>query len=154
MAFSISSPVTGATISGLTTPTVTYSVDTPPDVNAKQYAATALGGTQPGVVTHSPELPFTMTFKRPKTLKTLGAKNASTGFYLVVPKNEYALIGRKGVTLATNQYDTITFDLRIRVPAGTGTLSPNDARAGFSAFTGVLTQNAQGIVDTMISGIA
>jgi len=42
MTFALSSPVTGAAQTGLTSPTYTVTADTPPDANAKQYAVTAL----------------------------------------------------------------------------------------------------------------
>jgi len=71
MSFNLTSPVTGASQTGFTAPTYTLTVDTAPDVNAKQWAVTALGGTQAGVSSHSVASPFTVTMFRPKVLRLL-----------------------------------------------------------------------------------
>lgn len=52
MTISLTTPVTGAAQTGLTSPTYTHVVDTPPNAYTKQYAVTALGGTQTGVDVH------------------------------------------------------------------------------------------------------
>lgn len=50
MTIALSSPVTGGAQTGFTSPTYTLTADTPPaGSGGKQYAATALGGTQAGV---------------------------------------------------------------------------------------------------------
>ena len=69
MTFSLTSPITGAAQTGFTTPTYTHVADTAPDVNGRQVAITALGGTQAGVTVHSVASPFSITFFRPKAYK-------------------------------------------------------------------------------------
>jgi hypothetical protein len=64
MSFAPTSPVTGAAQSGLTAPTYTLTADVAPAQNAKQYAVTALGGTQTGVISHSVAAPFTLAMFR------------------------------------------------------------------------------------------
>ena len=87
MSFSLTSPVTGAAQAGLTSPTYTHAADTPPDVNAKQYAVTSLGGTQTGVLAHSVAAPFTTAMFRPKSFKALAPVNPVTGVLREVPSN-------------------------------------------------------------------
>jgi hypothetical protein len=72
MAYSPTSPVTGAAQTGLTSPTYTLSTDVAPSINGKQHAITALGGTQTGVNSHSVAAPFTCTFVRPQPLNLWG----------------------------------------------------------------------------------
>ena len=65
MAISLTSPITGAAVTGLTSPTYTVAVDTPPNTWSKQWAVTALGGTQTGVDTSSSaSRPFTLTDRK------------------------------------------------------------------------------------------
>jgi len=153
MAFNPSSPVTGAAITGLTSPTYTIVSDTPPSINAKTYAVTALGGTQTGVLTHSPDTPFNVTFKRPALLKTLGSKNPITGQYTQVPKNEYGMFFRKGVAIQTGQYDVLAVDIRFRVPAGAATYDSVQMKALASFLGGMITAQIQGVLDTELTGV-
>jgi hypothetical protein len=152
MAYSPSSPLTGSAITGLTSPTFTLSVDYSPN-NVKTHAVTALGGTQTGVSAHSPDLPFTISFKRPTVLKTLGAKNAVTGMYTSVPKNEYGIFLRKGVAVQSGQNDTFAVDVRIRVPAGAATYDAASLKSASSCLGGLIANQVQGIVDTMLTGV-
>lgn len=103
MSFAPSSPVTGAAVSGLTSPTYTIAVDVAPSINGKQYAVTALGGTQAGVDVNTVSKPFTLSFFRPVALKTLPSVNPVTGVIKNIPMNQYKLITRKGVMPAANQ---------------------------------------------------
>lgn len=154
--FSPSSPITGAAISGLTTPTYTLTVDTPPDVNSKQWAVTALGGTQTGVSTHTPESPFTLTFKRPKSLKGQPVKNPVSGVISGNPKNEYKMLVRKGMSIdaVSGQKDVLLAELRLVVPSGTALASPAEINAAASFIGGVVASQIQGICDTAKTGIA
>jgi len=72
MTISYTNPVTGAAQTGLTSPTYTLVADIAPDVNGRQWAVSALGGTQTGVRTHSASDPFTITVMRPKVFQSLG----------------------------------------------------------------------------------
>ncbi len=154
MTISLSSPVTGTAQTGLTSPTYTITADTAPDVNARQYAVTALGGTQTGVEAHSVSQPFTITAWRPKTYKVLGTPNPVTGIIPNISNNSYRLLTRKGVLpLAGQPYRNVTIDTIINVPAGADTADPESIRAALSAHIGSLSQASSGIGDTTVSGV-
>lgn len=154
MAFSPSSPVTGAAQTGFTSPTYTLSADTAPDVNGKQYAVTAIGGTQAGVTLHSVSSPFTFTFWRPKAFKSLGPVDPSTGELRNVPMNVWKAIVRKGVIpLAGQSPRTAMITLTSEIPAGSDTADPANIRALYSLAIGVLYQQSAGIGDTVNSGV-
>lgn len=154
MAYSPSTPVTGAAQTGLTSPTYTLSADTAPDSNGKQHAVTALGGTQTGVATHSVSAPFTVTFVRPKVLRTIGLPNPVTGALPSVPRNVYKLITRKGVIpLAGQAAQTMLITTIIEVPAGADAADSEDVRAALSLHIGVLSQQSAGVGDTACTGV-
>lgn len=154
MAFSLTSPVTGGAQTGLTSPTYTHVADTAPDVNGKQVAVTALGGTQTGVTAHSVASPFTTTFVRPKTFKVLGKTNPVTGLLPSVPMNSYKVITRKGVTpLAGQPFATMRVTTIIDVPAGSDAADAANVRAALSMHLGSLSQQSAGIGDTSVSGV-
>lgn len=154
MTFSLTSPVTGSSQTGLTSPTYTLTTDTAPDNNGKQFAVTALGGTQTGVTAHSVAAPFTVTAVRPKTLKSLGQPNPVTGVVKVVPRNTYKVITRKGVLpLAGQPYATMLITTTIEVPAGADLADAPNIRAALSAHIGSINQQSAGIGDTAVSAI-
>lgn len=154
MSFAPASPLTGATVTGLTTPTYTLSADVAPSANGKQYAITALGGTQTGVDVTSVSKPFTISFFRPTTLKALPQANPVTGVIKNVPVNTYKLITRKGVSPAANQVPmTARITTIIEVPSGSDTYEPEDLRAMISAHFGCGWSQASGIADTVLTGI-
>lgn len=154
MSFSPSSPVTGATVSGLTSPTYTLAADVAPSINGKQYAITALGGTQTGVDVNTVSKPFSVSFFRPVQLRVLPQANPVTGVIKNVPMNTYKLITRKGVQPAANQNSIVArITTIIEVPAGSDTYEPEDLRAMISAHFGVGSAQASGIADTVISGV-
>lgn len=154
MTVNVTSPVTGTAQTGLTAPTYTLTTDTAPDANGKQWAVTALGGTQTGVSVHSVAAPFTLTFWKPKVLKTLGVPNAATGVVSNVPNNTYKFIVRKGVVpLAGQANRTAVITLQIDVPAGSDTADAEDIRAALSLLFGAASQQSAGIGDTVVSGI-
>lgn len=154
MTVAITSPVTGAAQTGLTSPTYTVVSDQAPDVNAKQWAVSALGGTQTGVVPHSIASPFTLTFWKPKVLKILGIPNPTTGILSNVPNNVMALVTRKGVIpLAGQATRVMQIDTKISVPAGADTADTSNVRAALSAHIGSLQQISAGLGDTVVSGV-
>lgn len=154
MTWTVTSPITGAAQTGLTSPTYTMTADTAPDSNGKQYAVTALGGTQTGVESHSVAAPFTLTFVRPKVFKALGKPNPVTGVISSVPRNVYKQITRKGVLpLAGQPYATMLVTTIIEVPAGADLADPEDVRAALSLHIGQLDTVSAGIGDTGITGI-
>jgi len=154
MSFAPTSPVTGAAVTGFTTPTYTLTVDTPPSVNAKQYAVTAVGGTQTGVDLNSVSKPFTVTMFRPVQVRVLPQPNTLTGIVKNVPVNSYKVITRKGASPANLNVPLVArITTIIDVPAGTDTFEPEDIKAMVSAHIGVLSQQSSGIGDTVLSGI-
>lgn len=155
MAFSLSSPVTGPTgITGLTNPTYTHVADTGPSVNSKQVAVTALGGTQTGVTVHSVAKPFTLTFFRPAVLQVLSAVDPVTGALRSVPRNNYGLLVRKGaIPLAGQPSQVCQMKTTFEIPAGTDSYEPAELKAALALLIGALTQQANGIADTLQTGI-
>lgn len=154
MTWTISSPVTGGAQTGFTSPTYTTTADVAPDVNGKQVAVTALGGTQTGVRSHAVSDPFTITFTRPKSPKALSSPNPVTGKYGQIPRNTYGLIIRKGVNFAANNAPAVSImRLTWDVPAGSDAYDPANIRAMVSAMVGALTQNSAGLGDSLVTGI-
>jgi len=154
MSFAPTSPVSGATVPGFTTPTYTIAIDVAPNINGKQYAVTALGGTQAGVDINSVSKPFTLTFFRPAQLKVLPSINPVTGIVKSVPVNSYKLITRKGAVPYVNQQTQVArITTTIDVPAGTDTFEPEEIKAMLAAHIGTLTQQSSGISDTVLTGV-
>lgn len=154
MTISVTSPITGAAQTGFTSPTYTLVADTAPSANGKQWAVSALGGTQTGATVHSVASPFTISCFRPAVFKALGKASPTTGLISNVPNNTYKVITRKGVLpLAGQPYRNMVVTTVIEVPAGSDLASPSEIRAGLSAHIGALSQQAAGIGDTTVSGV-
>lgn len=153
MSINITSPVTGGAQTGFTSPTYTVTADVAPDINGKQVAVTALGGTQTGVTLHSVASPFTGTVVRPKQLRVLGVPG-SNGYISSVPTNTYKVITRKGVTPAVNQPARILpIMTTIDVPAGADTYDSANLRAAIALHIGLLNQLSAGLGDTVVNGL-
>lgn len=154
MAISMPSSITGAAQTGLTTPTYTMTVDTPPDANSKQSVVTALGGTQTGVDVHSVARPFTCAVFRPKVFAALGKVNPVTGVLSSVGRNTYKCLTRKGVTPLSGQASqTAMCRTEIEIPAGSDTADAANVRAMLSAHIGLLQQISAGLGDTAVNGV-
>jgi hypothetical protein len=154
MSWSLTSPITGAAQTGLTSPTYTHVADTAPDITGKQVAVTALGGTQTGVTTHTIASPFTITVFRPKAFRSLGKPNPITGVIKDVPRNTFKVITRKGVTPLSGQpFQNLQITTIIEVPAGSDTADAANVRAALSAHLGALSQQSAGLGDTCIAGV-
>lgn len=154
MSFSLTTPITGAAQTGFTSPTYTVTSDVAPSNNGKQWAVTAVGGTQTGVDTHSVSKPFTISFFRPAQPKPLPSANPLTGVVKNIPINQYKMVTRKGAVPSANQAAIVALiTTTIQVPAGTDTYEPEDIRAMLSAHIGALNQQAAGIGDTVITGV-
>lgn len=154
MTVALSTPITGAAQTGLTSPTYTLTTDVAPGNNGKQYAVTALGGTQTGVRSHAVSDPFTITFVRPVQFRNLPPANAITGLRNSVPKNTYKLIVRKGVLPYANANASVMLiSCNIDVPAGSDSYDAVNVRAALSAAIGALSQISSGIGDTLVSGV-
>jgi hypothetical protein len=153
MAFAPSTPITGATQTGLTSPTYTIAADANPDNNGKQYYVSALGGTQTGVLAHSVAAPFTVSMFRPKNLKVLAPVNPVTGVLRNVPSNIYKVITRKGVLpLAGQSQKTAVLKTEFDIPAGSDLADPLSLRAAISAHIGLLSQISSAIGDSVTTG--
>jgi len=154
MAFVPSSPITGAAVTGLTSPTYTHVTDVAPTINGKQYAITQLGGTQTSVDVNSVSKPFTLSWFRPAILRTLPQANPVTGVIKNIPMNTWKLITRKGVLPASNQAPVVCrITTIIEVAAGADVNEPEDLRAMVSCHFGAGYANASGIADAVISGV-
>lgn len=93
----ISSPVTGAAVTGLTSPAFTL-VGVNSDYRTRKYYVSQLGGTQPGVVPHNIAKPFTIEVQRPATIKYPSASVLDTvGNISTVPKNRFDVKTEKGI---------------------------------------------------------
>lgn len=150
----LTSPITGAAQTGLTSPTYTHVVDTAPSPNGKQNAITALGGTQTGVTVHSASSPFTIARFRPAQLKTLPAANPVTGVIKNIPNNTYKVNTRKGVSVAAGvPVIPMTFTTTLPIPAGADTYDAVNIRAALSAHIGALQQLSAALGDSSVSGI-
>jgi hypothetical protein len=154
MSFVPASPVVGAAVTGFTSPTYTIVTDVAPSINGKQYAVSALGGTQVGVDANTVSKPFSVSFFRPSTLRSLPPANPVTGVIKGVPLNTYKLITRKGAVPSANQPSiTAKITTIIEVPAGTDTYEPEEIKAMISAHFGVGWAQAAGIADTVVTGV-
>lgn len=154
MAVNLTSPITGAAQTGFTSPTYTLTADLAPMANGRQWAVTALGGTQAGVTTHASSSPFTITAIRPLIMKGVGVPNPNTGVIGGIPMNTFRILVRKGARPAADQaYQMNTVDIKINVAAGTDNYDPSNVRAMLSAAIGALSQVSAGIGDTATTGI-
>jgi hypothetical protein len=155
MSFTVTSPVTGGAQTGFTAPTYTIAVDTPPTSAGKQYAVTAIGGTQAGVdAASSPSRPFTITLERPQVLKTLGVVDPVTGVLRSVPMNTYKIRVRKGVTPLSGQSARVLQALcTLDIPAGADVADAANIRAAMSLLIGALTQISASAGDTLVTGV-
>lgn len=156
MSLSLTSPVTGGAQTGLTSPTYTLATDAAPSGPAgKQYAVSAIGGTQTGVdSSSSPSRPFTITLSRPAVLRQLPPVNGATGILPNVPNNTYKVIVRKGVTPLSGQAARVlNCTLTIDVPAGADTADTPNVRAALSLLIGAINSISSGIGDTAVTGV-
>ena len=153
MAFNPGSPVTGATVTGLTTPTYTLTQMQAPVPNGKQYAVTALGGTQTGVEVNSISKPFTVTMFVPAHPRGLPAASPTTGIIKDIPVNTCKLLFRKGAQPAANQAAQLnSIEVRINTAAGVDVYEPEEVKALISFAGGLIFANAAGIEETVRTG--
>lgn len=153
MTVAYTTPVTGGAQTGFTAPTYTIAADTPPVVNSKKWAVTALGGTQVGVSISTVSSPFTITAYRPSKFASAGTVNQNN-VLVGVGYNQYAVNVQKGMLVLAGQQPYLAdFFLKMRIPAGADVTSPAEIRAALSLLTGALWQAPAGLGDTLISGI-
>lgn len=154
MTISVTSPVTGSAQTGLTSPTYTVVADTPPNAYSKQYAVTALGGTQTNVDVHGASNPFTLTFSRPAQIRSAPPRNPATGLVGSSPRNVYSVIVRKGMKPSSSdvpQVGVLRCDLS--VVAGADLQEPEDIRAALSLLIGALSQQSAGLGDLLVTNL-
>lgn len=156
--FNPTSPVTGGTITGLTSPTYTLAADTARSLNENQWYVSALGGTQTGVVTHSANRPFTVTFRMPQFLKRLNQKFLSAlGVYTrPIPVNTWEmLVNTKAYTDPTS-YNLGGIRVRLILEAAPGIADQASGlaqiNAALSLALGCATQQLSGIRDAALYG--
>jgi hypothetical protein len=153
MTLSISTPVTGGAQTGLTSPTYTLINDVAPNAQGKQYAVSALGGTQTNVRVHSASDPFTATVERPAVIRPVPVVPVG-GTLTPVPRNTYVVRIRKGVTCVVGQApQPALLECRMNVPAGSDINDPANLRAAMSLLVGVLSQISSGAGDTLVQGV-
>ncbi len=153
MTVSLTTPVTGSAQTGLTSPTYTITSDTAPSALGRQWAVTALGGTQTNVRTHSASDPFTVTIERPAAFRAVPSVVAGSSLPQV-PRNKYVLRVRKGVVPVVGQAaQSALFELIMNIPAGSDTSDSVNLRAALSLLFGAATQASAGIGDTIVTGI-
>lgn len=154
MTVALSSPVTGTAQTGLTSPTYTVVEDTPPNAQSKQYAVTALGGTQTGVDVHGASKPFTFTASRPAQIRSAPVPNPVTGVMANSPRNVYTLLTRKGTVPGSNQNPQVSLiRTEVTVVAGADLQEPANVRAMASFHFGCLSQLSAGIGDTAVTAL-
>lgn len=154
MTVSVTSPVTGGSQTGFTSPTYTVVADTPPNASSKQWAVTAVGGAGNTPSLHSASDPFTVTFSRPANIRVAPIPNPVTGIIGNVPRNTYSVLVRKGVAPLSGQNPQImTLRCDLSVVSGGDVAEPVDIRAALSLLIGALNQQSTGIGDTLITGI-
>lgn len=152
--FALTSPITGGAQTGFTSPTYTIVADQAPDINGKQVAVSAVGGTQAGVTLHSVSSPFTVTVIRPRIFKQLGQVNPTTGSLPSVPKNQWVILVRKGVVPLLGQPPALmVIRITMDVPAGSDVADAPNIRAALAAAIGALNQQSAGLGDSVISGV-
>jgi hypothetical protein len=148
------SDITGGAQTGLTSPTYTIVADTPPPgTKGKQFAVSALGGTQSGVEANAIGRPFTITYSGPVSPKGAPTVSAVTGQPVSVPRNTHKVILRKGVEVVTGYFAPMNFTLTFDVPAGSEIKDPESIRAAVSAMVGALSQISSGLGDTLVTGV-
>lgn len=154
MTIALSSPVTGGAQTGFTSPTYTVVSDTPPNSYSKQYAVTALGGTQASVDVHGASKPFTVCFQRPNNIRSAPVPNPTTGVMPNAPRNVYSVIVRKGMIPGVSQNpQTAVLRCDLSVVAGADLQEPEDIRAALSLLVGSLNQQSSGLGDTLVNGL-
>ena len=150
MAINLSSPVTGAPQTGLTSPAYTLVQDKEPVPNSRQWVVSALGGTQPGVDPSCASAPFTITVFRPAQFKPFktGLNAVNSG------KDVWSVLSRVAVAVDSSgdKIGMMIVKTTIEVPAGAGVCDPSQVRAALSAHFGVLNQQSSSIGDSLING--
>jgi hypothetical protein len=152
MAISLAGSVTGTAQTGFTTPGFTIVTDQPPAWNAKQWAISALTGTQTGASATSQSSPFIFIAYRPVAFTPVGRVNPQ-GVLVNNGFNNWAFVVKKGmIPLAGQAPQVATFTLNMKIPAGADLASPGEIKSALSLLFGAVTQVSAGTGDSLISG--
>lgn len=152
MAYAPASPITGATVTGLTTPTYTIAADQNPAMNGKQWYVSALGGTQTGVSTHTGSCPFTVSVFRVVNFNKAPVLAPNGGFRTTVPKNRFSRIYRKGMLpLAGQPYEVAMRRESWDIPAGSDTADAASIKALVSMSSGESWASADQWATTLLT---
>jgi len=150
--FNPTSPITGATVPGFTSPTYSVTQDASSPYGPKHYLVTTIGGTQAGVVAHSTAKPFTMTYHPPKTWQRPPKANKN-GIFPAPGRNVQKVYSVHAVDYATGSTADATIMTQISIPAGAESFDGANVKALIAAHIGLLSQQASGLADTTITGI-
>ncbi len=153
MSYTMTGVITGAAVTGLTSPTFTLTADSTTPPNARQSVVTILGGTQTGAAVHSVSQPFSVTVDRPRSLRQLGRANLN-GLITNVGRNTYGILFRKGVLpLAAQPYQVAIFRAAFEVPAGSELAAIADLKSLCSLVGGFFWSNATGLAATITDAV-
>jgi hypothetical protein len=153
MTWSPDSSIAGINIGALASPTYGLVADLTSIPNAVKKAVSTLGGTQANVTANSAAYPFDVTFTKPANYRRLPSPNPVTGKYPPIPSNQYKIVIRKGLDVASGVPATAVIRLTVDVPAGAETYSPAQLNALCSFLTGLLTEEGADLADTLITGV-
>lgn len=153
MSISLSSPVTGSAVTGLTSPTYSVVVDQPPNAYSKQWYVSAIGGTQTSVDTgSSASKPWTFTFSRPPVMKALNAVD-NTGVLRQVGYNTWTYLMRRGLLPQTGQAPRVcNWRTEFPVLVGADVADTANLNAAVSSYIGVLYQQSDGLATSLRTG--
>lgn len=150
----LTSPLTGAAQTGLTSPTFTLLDDTAPSSNGKQMYVSAVGGTQIGVEENSISRPFTLTMFKPANIKvpTAGILEAA-GLITNVPKNTNKVKTRKSVSVnAVGGYGLLDITTTFDIPVNSPESDLVSIKSAISAHIGALQQDLDQWYSAILSG--
>lgn len=146
-------PVVGAPMSNLTSPTYTLTADVAPAPNSKQWYVSALGGTQTSVTVSSVDKPFTFTLYRPAVFRRLPPVNPVTGVLPAAGRNVHSALTRKGATPLTGQTPQLTLiKTEISIPVGVELNDFPALTAAGSLHVGLLWNQGTAWFDALASG--
>lgn len=151
--FTPTSPITGSTVTGLTTPTYTIIEDSQPNLVSRQWYVSALGGTQTGVSINSVEKPFTISFFRPEALAV--PPGVGTGGLLgKIGRNAWKIVVRKGgVPDVGSSFIPYYKPEFVRLEINLSSLSnAAERKALWSAFVGFVWGNSDALYTCFLAG--
>lgn len=151
---SYSTPITGAAVTGLTSPTYTLVLDGGGEQNQLAYIISALGGTQTNVQTHNVLTPFQLIETRPKVVRSaVNIPATAIGLQTQVPVNEHRLMTRKGVAVnGSGAYARAFIETRFVVPGPAVYYDLSNLKAMLSCHVGALVQDPDKIINMITNG--